>query len=87
MKFSNFNARIDLGASFRASLRKRYTFNQIYYFDVKNQDHPSGYFVVLEYVGDHKGRLVRNKDKDFLNDYAPEQIMYIILSYQRKRRN
>jgi hypothetical protein len=41
---------------------------------MKNKNHPSGYFFILEYVGDRKGRIVRNKDKDFFHGNVPVQI-------------
>jgi hypothetical protein len=48
--------------------------NQLYDFDVKNKTHPSGYFFIVEQVGDRKGRIIRNKDKDFFSGYSPTQI-------------
>jgi hypothetical protein len=48
--------------------------NQFYDFDMKNQNHPSRYFFILEYVGDRKARLVRNIDKDFFQGYSPTKI-------------
>lgn len=48
--------------------------NQLYDFDTKNKNHPSGYFFIVEHVGDRKGRIVRNADKDFFNGYAPTQL-------------
>jgi hypothetical protein len=48
--------------------------NQLYDFDVKNRNHPSGYCFILEYLGDRKGRIVRNQDGDFFHGYSPVQI-------------
>ena len=48
--------------------------NQLYDFDMKNKNHPSGYFFILEQVGDRKGRLIRNIDKDFFSGYSPTQV-------------
>lgn len=48
--------------------------NQLYDFDMKNKNHPSAYFFILEQVGDRKGRIIRNNDKDFFSGYSPTQI-------------
>lgn len=48
--------------------------NKLNDFNKKNVDHPSGYVFVLEYFGDKKGRIVRNKDKDFFTGYSPARI-------------
>lgn len=48
--------------------------NQIYDFDVKNKNHPSGYVFVVETIGDRRCRIVRDKDNDFFQGYSPVQV-------------
>jgi hypothetical protein len=48
--------------------------NQLYDFDIKNKNHPSGYFFILEQIGDRKGRILINIDKHFFHGYLPSQV-------------
>jgi hypothetical protein len=40
----------------------------------KNKEHPSGYVFLLEFLGDPRGRIIRNEDGDSFNGYSPSRI-------------
>ena len=40
-----------------------------------NNDHPTGYILCLEYVGDRRSTLQRNQDKDLFTGYSPCKMM------------
>jgi hypothetical protein len=39
-----------------------------------NPQHPAGYFFIIECLGDPRGKIIRNKDKDFFQGYSPTKI-------------
>ena len=48
--------------------------NYLYDIESENKDHPVGYVLLLEYIGDRRGKIRRNIDNDFFFGYAPCKI-------------
>ena len=57
--------------NFHHHLGKGIHINKLTDLTKSKEDHPSGYVFVLEYLGDRRAKIIRNKDKDFFTGYSP----------------
>jgi hypothetical protein len=39
-----------------------------------NKNHPVGYVYIIEYLGDFKGKIIKNKNQDFYQGFSPSKI-------------
>lgn len=49
--------------------------NTLYDYSQRNLDHPSGYFFILEQLGDRRGEVTRIKTQDSFTGYSPGKVL------------